>query len=162
MGCTWGAREVRRAIIDDPRLSGLHAIVVWIPMLDGDELPDAERMSQTFAGVPVSQLWDGNRAFGKEVSRSLGGAADDAAWDIYLFYPPGVEWTDRGLPAPDKMIAQSWGSVTGLKGTLPPKGDQSGLPPRHAGVRDIVGTPAELGALLSQIAVPFVERSKSQ
>ena len=127
-------------------------------MLDADERPDAERMSQTFANTPVTQLWDGSKTLGIEVGKSLGREAGDAAWDIYLFYPPGVEWTEHGLPAPAKMLAQSWSSVIGLAGTLPAKGDQSALPKHYAGRAQVVGTPAELGSLLSQIAILFVAR----
>jgi len=34
---------VRKTIIDNPATKNLRSIVVWIPMLDNDELPYARR-----------------------------------------------------------------------------------------------------------------------
>lgn len=125
-------------------------------MLDSDELPSAERISSMYADTGAPQFWDGQQLLGKEVTRSLGLDPDHVAWDIYLFYPPDAEWTDAGLPPPAKAIAQSRGLVIGAKGTLPPKGDQSMVPPWYEGRADVVGRPRELGDLLTAIAVPFI------
>ena len=128
-------------------------------MLDSDDRDSAVEMTATFADKPVPQFWDGERLLGKEVSRSLGVDATHASWDIYLFYPPGAEWTDAGLPPPAKVIAQAMGVVIGGKGTLPPKGDQSELPKWAEGRADVVGEQPELGQLLTAIVVPFVARA---
>ena len=48
-----------------------------------------------------------------------------------------------------------------MKGTLPPKGDQSNVPDWGKGLVDIVGEPSELAELLATIAVPYVERYRS-
>jgi hypothetical protein len=128
-------------------------------MLDSDDRDSAVEMTATFADKPVPQFWDGERLLGKEVSRSLGVDATHASWDIYLFYPPGAEWTDAGLPPPAKVIAQAMGVVIGGKGTLPPKGDQSELPTWAEGRADVVGEQPELGQLLTAIVVPFVARA---
>jgi hypothetical protein len=93
-----------------------------------------------------------------EVSRSLGIEVDKASWDIYLLYPPDAEWTEAGLPAPEKVIVQAMGVVIGAKGTLPPKGDQSRVPKWAEGRADVVGEQSELAELLTAIVVPFVER----
>ncbi len=130
-------------------------------MLDSDDRAAAEEMSATYADVPVPQFWDGAKLLGWEVSRSFG-TTERAAWDIYLFYPPDAEWTDAGLPPAEKMIAQARGGVIGLKGTLPPKGDQANVPEWGKGMIDIVGQPQELAALLTEIAVPFVEKYGSR
>lgn len=129
-------------------------------MLGSDDRADAEEQSAQFADVQVPQFWDGNKLLGWEVSRSFG-FTERAAWDIYLFYPPGAEWTDAGLPPAEKVIAQARGGVIGIKGTLPPKGDQSNVPAWGKGLIDVVGQPDELAALLSAIAVPYVDRYKS-
>lgn len=126
-------------------------------MVDGDDRDAADEMTRTYSDKPIPQFWDGELLLGKEVSRSLGLESERAAWDIYLFYPPDAEWTDAGLPAPAKVIAQSMGVVVGAKGTLPPKGDQSRLAKWYEGRADVVGEQSELAALLTAIAVPFVE-----
>lgn len=127
-------------------------------MLDPDDRASAEAMSPEFADKPIPQFWDGNQLLGKEVSRSLGIDPKRAAWDIYLFYAPGAEWTDQGLPAPTKVIAQAAGVVIGAKGTLPPKGDQARLPKWYQGRADVVGEQSELATLLTAIAVGFAEQ----
>lgn len=130
-------------------------------MLDSDNREAAEEMTRTYADKPIPQFWDGEQLLGKEVNRSLGTPTERAAWDIYLFYPPDAEWTDQGLPPPAKVIAQSMSVVIGARGTLPPKGDQSRLPEWAQGRADVVGEQSELGALLTQIAVPFVAQPAS-
>lgn len=129
-------------------------------MLDSDNRRSAVEMTSTYADKPIPQFWDGERLLGFEVSRSLGIEADRAAWDIYLFYPPDAEWTDAGLPAAEKVIAQSMGVVIGAKGTLPPNGDQSRLP-KWAEGRAVVGQQAELAGLLTAIVVPFADEHRS-
>lgn len=129
-------------------------------MLDSDERAAADEQSAQFADLAVPQFWDGKKLLGWEVSRSFG-ITERAAWDIYLFYPPGAEWTDAGLPPAEKAVAQAQGGVVGIKGTLPPKGDQSNVPEWGKGLIDIIGEPSELATLLSAIAVPYVERYKS-
>jgi hypothetical protein len=84
-------------------------------MLDADELPSALTASAAFRDVAVPQFWDGGKLFGDEVARSLG-ASGWTAWDIYLFYPPGAEWTDAGIPAPEAALAQAGGVLVGSKG----------------------------------------------
>ena len=127
-------------------------------MLDSDDRPAAEQMTSTYADKPIPQFWDEERLLGKDVSRSLGVDATHASWDIYLFYPPDAEWTDAGLPSPEKVIVQAMGVVIGAKGTLPPKGDQSLVPKWAEGRADVVGEQSELGELLTAIAVPFAQR----
>ncbi len=129
-------------------------------MLDSDDRASAEAMTSTFADKPIPQFWDGERLLGREVSRSLALDGVPVAWDIYLFYPPEAEWTDAGIPPPAKVLAQSLGGVVATKGTLPPKGDQTPLPKAYAGRVDVVGQPPELAALLSAVAVPFVEQAR--
>lgn len=155
-----GAREVRKTIVDDPKAASIPTIVAWIPMLDGDDRDAAVAMTSTFADKSIPQFWDGERLLGFEVSHSLGIATEHASWDIYMFYPPGAEWTDAGLPQPEKVIVQAMGVVIGAKGSLPPTGDQSRIPKWAEGRADVVGEQSELGELLTAIVVPFVEKYK--
>ena len=126
-------------------------------MFDGDEVPGAGEASKRFRDLPVPQFWDGDEKLGEEVGRSLG-AKGWTAWDVYLFYPPGPEWTDAGLPAPEAALAQAGGVVVGTKGTLPAAGDQSHLPKKMIGRADVVGEQSNLEALLTQVADPFAKR----
>jgi hypothetical protein len=137
--------------------SSLAPIIVWIPMVDGDELPAAEEASARFRELALPQFWDGSKALGGAVARSLG-VSQWTAWDVYLFYPPGAEWTDAGIPAPEAALAQSGDVVVATKGTLPPAGDPSRLPKRLLGKADVVGEQSDLEALLARVAEPFAKR----
>jgi hypothetical protein len=130
-------------------------------MLDSDDREAAVAMTSTYADKPIPQFWDGERLLGMEVSRSLGVEVEKASWDIYLFYPPDAEWTDAGLPPPEKVIVQAMGVVIGAKGTLPPNGDQSRVPKWAEGRADVVGEQSELASLLTALVVPFVEKYKA-
>jgi hypothetical protein len=143
--------------VQNPAAKSLTPIVVWIPMFDGDELAAADEASSRFRDAAVPQFWDGAKKLGKEVGRSVG-ADGWTAWDIYLFYPPGAEWTDAGLPAPEAALVQAGGVVVGTKGTLPPAGDQSRLLKRLQGKADVVGEQPDLEALLTRVAEPFAKR----
>ena len=129
-------------------------------MLDGDELPLAEKASARFVDRGVPQFWDGSKLLGKDVARSLG-APDWTAWDIYLFYAPGAEWTNQGLPAPEAAIAQAGDAVIATKGTLPATADQARVPKRLVGHADVVGEQPDLEALLARVAEPFAKRYPS-
>lgn len=131
-------------------------------MLESDDRASAVEMTRTYSDKPVPQFWDGERLLGMDVSRSLGIEADKASWDIYLLYPPGAEWTDAGLPPPEKVIVQAMGVVIGGKGTLPPRGDQSRTPKWAEGRADVVGEQSELGNLLTALVVPFMEKYKTK
>jgi hypothetical protein len=127
-------------------------------MLDSDERPAAGEAGAMFGDAGVPQFWDGDRRLGVEVARSVG-APTWVAWDVYLFYRPGAEWTDAGLPPPAAALAQAsnerGGGVIAVRGTLPPRGDQAGVPERLAGRAVMAGTYAELAPLLSAVAARF-------
>lgn len=126
-------------------------------MLAADGPAAAAEAAVQYRQIPVPQLWDGSKKLGSEVARSIG-APEWTAWDIYLFYAPGAEWTDQGLPAPEAALAQAGGVVVGTKGTLPPAGDPSFLPKPLAGRVDVVGEQKNLEALLLRVAESFAAR----
>ena len=126
-------------------------------MLASDELPAAVDASNRFRDLPIPQFWDGAKSLGREVARSIG-SPEWTAWDIYLFYPPGAEWTNTGLPAPEGALAQVYDVVVGTKGTLPALADQSRLPEKMRSRVDIVGEQADLEKLLTLVAEPFAKK----
>ena len=126
-------------------------------MLDSDDLPSAEKSSAAFRDHPIPQFWDGDTKYGNEVARSLG-ADGWVAWDIYLFYPPGVEWTDKGMPKPEAAIAQAGGVVIGTKGTLPAVDLEGHIPKRLRDGVDVVGPQSDIEGLLARVATPFAQR----
>ena len=126
-------------------------MVAWIPMLEGDDRVQALAAADSFRGTRARQFWDGARELGREVSGGLG-QPDRTAWDIYLFYPPEAEWTERGIPRPEAGLAQVAGVVVGLPGTLPARGDASTLPEWLRGRAVFVGEQDDLERLLARVA----------
>ena len=126
-------------------------------MREGDGPSFAVEASASFRNRPVAQFWDASGKLGREVGRSVG-MPNWTAWDVYLFYPVGAEWTDRGLPPPEAALAQAGGVIVGTKGALPPVGDQARVPNRMQGRVDVVGEQADLESLLARVAEPFAKR----
>jgi hypothetical protein len=126
-------------------------------MLDNDERPSAEKAADAFRDRPIPQFWDGEQKLGSEIAHSLG-ADGWTAWDIYLFYPPGVEWGDSGMPRPEAGLAQSGGVVIGTKGTLPAVDLEGHIPKKLREGVDVVGDQVEVEGLLARVATPFAQK----
>jgi hypothetical protein len=141
-------------VVDAASLDHVHQVIAWIPMLDSDERPAAVEASAMFRASRVPQLWDGARRLGVEVGRSVG-APGWTAWDIYLFYEPGAEWTEAGLPRPAAWLAQAGGRVVAGIGTLPARGDQAALLEPLKGSAVVAGDRGDLPRLLTEVAGRF-------
>ncbi len=124
--CVLGAEVVRKSLLDRFAPSGLHAIVVWVPMLPPDSEAAARESSGIFAGANASQFYDPERLSGwayereqfprkwDEVDAALPAdhwlreyhdSKPDPApeWDVYMLYKPGRLWEDH-TPKPDAFI----------------------------------------------------------
>lgn len=69
----------------------------------------AQKGASIFQDSRVVQFYDPAMLAGKAVATSLGapGGKDDIAWDIYLFYEPGQEWSKgERPPAPVEWMHQ--------------------------------------------------------
>ena len=73
-------------------------------MLPFDNTVTASFMALTMQAPSVRQFHDPGKQAGRVIAQSLG-AQDKMAWDIYLFYPTGVEWT-AGPPPPASWAHQ--------------------------------------------------------
>lgn len=125
--CVHGAEAIREAIL--PTGSAIEVFVVWTPMLGGDSGTVASASSLIVAAPGVRQYWDPEQRVGKAfrkdvfphaVERMKRSVAKDhfcaeslehrdasqPEWDIYLFFDPGVEWTD-GAPVPARFVRQT-------------------------------------------------------
>ena len=90
---------MQQVLIEEyPRID-IAILIVWIDMLAADNEEAARRSAGTFAGEQVRQFHDPERRLGRIIAESLG--VDHAvAWDAYLFYDKGSEWTAEHVPAP--------------------------------------------------------------
>jgi len=99
-----GARAVQRAIVQGSSPADLSVSIVWVNMLPLDSIVTARFMARTMKAPCVRHFHDPGRLVGKAIAQSLGGQGE-LAWDMYLFYPRGIEWDD-GPPAPIRWAHQ--------------------------------------------------------
>jgi hypothetical protein len=86
--------------------------LVWIDMLSSDNVDAARPMAASLADRRVTHFHDprperhAGRAFGKDIMRF----GSMAAWDVYLFYAPGLIW-EADLPPPTEWFHQLGGRL---------------------------------------------------
>lgn len=73
-------------------------------MLDADTLDAAMPSVKSLNDSRIQHFYDNNQALGKTIAASVGWTGK-VAWDIYLFYAPGAEWT-VAPPKPDCWMHQ--------------------------------------------------------
>ena len=102
--CQHGQSVVKDIFEKFPRDQRMRGFVVWLPMLRTDDEKAAGQYAAAFTDVRVSQVWDGARASGELLKKTLG--LNRTAWDVYLLYAPGVKWTADAPPAPTFWMHQ--------------------------------------------------------
>jgi len=79
-------------------------MIVWVEMLPEDRGADVEALAGELADSRISWFHDPRQRAGKSVAASLG-APGKVAWDVYLFFVAGAEWTEQP-PAPTHWVHQ--------------------------------------------------------
>ncbi len=105
--CIQGARAVKASIVDALPDANISLGIVWIDMLPGDSEVTAKRSAQMISSPRASHFHDPSHLAGRAIASSLGWE-DDVAWDVYLFYEEGAEWTE-GPPRPYEWMHQLGG-----------------------------------------------------
>lgn len=98
------------AAIADITPQQLATLIVWIPMLPGDDETAAAASSQIFEGQPVAQFYDGASLAGRAIAASLG-ADSHVAWDMYLTYSGDASWAGGAITVPREyahQLSSSW------------------------------------------------------
>jgi hypothetical protein len=99
--CRYGAQVVSQVIDATP---SLQALVIWIPMLPGDNPTTTLQAAATYDHPRIAMFADPERLAGRHIAARLGGDGW-IAWDCYLLYPSGVVWEDD-LPLPSHWYHQ--------------------------------------------------------
>ena len=102
--CQKGQRVVQSVFAKNANDARLRGFVVWLPMLPSDSKDSAGAQAASFVDGRLMQQWDGDRASGNLLAKTLG--LKGAAWDVYLLYAPGVKWTGEQPPAPTFWMHQ--------------------------------------------------------
>jgi hypothetical protein len=108
--CLAGVRIVATAA-SDIRVRPVTILTLWTAMRPGDCEAAAARVSAAFgAELGFSHFWEEDGWPVSTVLRPLLGlgAYDPtrSAWDVYLFYEPGVRWVDQTPPSPTEWAHQ--------------------------------------------------------
>jgi len=98
MCCDQGALAVHENVFIKYFNADIRGYIVWINMLPKDSLEAALPAIKYLNDNRIRHFYDPNQRSGKAVAMSVGWDGK-IAWDIYLFYPPKVKWTNIP-PAP--------------------------------------------------------------
>jgi len=111
--CLAGVATVRDEVLRDLADPALRVMVVWLPVLDDDDLAAAQKAARSLHDPRVSQYWDEGRRLGEAMGVTLKipqrhHAGFGFAWDVYLLYPRGATWADwlDAPPAPPFFMHQ--------------------------------------------------------
>ena len=83
----------------------LRGYAVWEPILRTDNLRGARKATSTLPDPRVRHYWIKGQEVGEAFQSPLG-LKDDVAWDVYLVYPPEVEWKENRPPKPTYFMHQ--------------------------------------------------------
>lgn len=161
---------MQRSILEAFPETDLSVNIVWLPMLPGDDEIAAGDASKIFDDPRVRHFYDPGRLVGWAYAKdAFAGHAEKAwssvpadhelrqhlkpqqptpMWDLYLFYEPGVEWTEKA-PSPTAWIKQImfWEEAPDKTTGLSWKNDFA-RPPFRSNLFD------ELRALMKSVAAP--------
>ena len=104
MACIHGARAVQEGVIKAEPRADIEIAIVWVDVMPLDGARSARRTAQILSADPrVHHFHDPEQRVGRALSKSL--KWEDKAWDIYVLYPKGVQWSGD-LPKPQAYVHQ--------------------------------------------------------
>lgn len=92
-------------IFETNKSEKLRGVIVWIPMLDTDNLEAANEREAKFSDHRLKQFWDQDRIFGQLLSQTLH-LKESIASDVYLVYLPNHYWGTDVPPIPKFWMQQ--------------------------------------------------------
>ena len=90
---------------------GLRGYAVWEPILRTDDARGARKATTILPDLRVHHYWADGQGVGEMFQAPLG-LKGEPAWDVYLVYPPRIEWKGDKPPEPAYFMHQ-------LEGRLP-------------------------------------------
>ena len=97
--------------IPSDRLKGY---AVWEPILRTDDVRGARQATTILPDPRVHHYWTARQAVGEMFQAPLG-LKGEPAWDVYLLYPPGIEWKEPRPPNPAYFMHQLRGLPAGRR-----------------------------------------------
>jgi len=96
---------VHEAVFEGIASESLRAYAVWEPILLTDNRDGARKATAILPDARVRHYWNDGREVGEAFQAPLD-LKDEVAWDVYLVYPPGVEWATARPPDPSYFMHQ--------------------------------------------------------
>lgn len=104
MACIQGARAVQEGVVEAHPRADIEVAIVWVDVMPLDGARSARKAARILSGDPrVHHFHDPEQRVGRALSKSL--KWEDVAWDIYVLYPKGVQWSGE-LPKPQGYVHQ--------------------------------------------------------
>jgi hypothetical protein len=88
----------------------LVAYAVWEPILRTDNVRSSRKAATLIPDSRVHHYWTGTQAVG-ELFQPVIELKEEPAWDVYLVYARGVQWTGSRPPAPAFYMHQLVGRL---------------------------------------------------
>jgi hypothetical protein len=101
--CLLGATTMEKDVFATISSTRLRGFIVWVPKL-GAHQNDVAAATPTVPDPRAAHYWDGSGYLVHTYPAVLGLGED--AWDVYLIYPPGVQWTGTAPPRPSYWMQQ--------------------------------------------------------
>jgi hypothetical protein len=86
-----GARVAQRYVANEISDDRLRLYVVWEPLRGNDSAKAAEAVTDKLIDPRARHFWVNDLTISDSFKKPLG-LEQDTAWDVYLLFPPGVEW----------------------------------------------------------------------
>jgi len=83
----------------------LKGYAVWEPILRTDDVRGARKATTILPDPRVRHYWIDGQEVGETFQAPLG-LKGEPAWDVYLVYPPGIEWKGKSPPKPTYFMHQ--------------------------------------------------------
>ena len=97
-------------MLDENPDTNLNILIVWIKMYAADSIDMVQEAARPFSSdARVTQFYDPDEVFGRELAEQLGAKSGQVAWDVYLFYDEQDQWVEQ-LPGPKDWVHQLEGS----------------------------------------------------
>ena len=100
----------RSDVLDQIASPDLAAYFVWVPVLGEDDESAARRASVLVPDSRAGHYWAPTESTAWAFQAALP-LVDEFAWDVYLVYDRGIEWTGANPPAPTYYMHQLVGRL---------------------------------------------------
>lgn len=90
---------MQRKVLEEIDSENFTAYAIWEPILRTDNEVSSRKATTLLPDPRVEHYWVESQAIGEMFQEPIH-LETEAAWDVYLVYPAGVEWNQETPPEP--------------------------------------------------------------